>query len=242
MSKVYYKQSYAVSPKRIIRLIGGSISFFGILMVIYVFLPFFSWQVYFAPAFASSGYAAPIPHTTIVNESTMQSLLAQAGNVLSGVDYSNAQNWFPNAQSANGSVRVSSYNISIPKIKIYNAVVSATDYDLNTHLVNYGGTAIPPEKGTAVIFGHSTLPQLYNPTDYKTIFANAYTLQVGDIIEAKVEGVTYTYKIYNISVVDPTDMSVFSQNFDNSYITIVTCTPPGTTWKRLVLRARLQTL
>jgi len=106
--------------------------------------------------------------------------------------------------------------------------------------VNYGGTAIPPEKGNAVIFGHSTLPQLFNQKDYKTIFATLYKLTVGDVIQIKVAGVEYYYKIFSITVVDPSDTSVFEQNFSDSFLSLVTCTPPGTTWKRLIIKAKLE--
>ena len=91
-----------------------------------------------------------------------------------------------------------------------------------------------------MIFGHSTLPQLFNAKDYKTIFANAYKLKNGDIIYATVKGVKYSYKIFKTIVVDPSDTSALEQDYDNSYLTLVTCTPPGTTWKRLVIKSRLE--
>ena len=119
-------------------------------------------------------------------------------------------------------------------------MVSTVDTDVGKHLVNYEGTSILGDKGNAVIFGHSTLPQLYNPKDYKTIFANAYKLKIGDNIYGFVNGVSYLYKIYNTTVVDPSDTSIFAQSYNNSYLTLVTCTPPGTVWKRLIIKARLE--
>ncbi len=130
--------------------------------------------------------------------------------------------------------------MSIPAIDIKDAIVSTNDYDLSKHLVNYQGTSTPPNLGNSVIFGHSTLPQLYDPTDYKTIFANVLKLKIGDDIFTNVNGVKYNYKIFNIYVVDANDTSIFTQTYDNSYITIVTCTPPGTVWKRLIIKARLE--
>ncbi|MCL4353422.1 sortase [Patescibacteria group bacterium] len=121
-----------------------------------------------------------------------------------------------------------------------DAVVSTRDYDLDKHLVDYGGTAIPPNAGNAVIFGHSTLPQLFNPKNYRAIFATAYKLNIGDKIFVKAAGITYKYVIDNITVVNPTDTSIFNQNVNGSFITLVTCTPPGTTWKRLVIKAQLK--
>ena len=84
------------------------------------------------------------------------------------------------------------------------------------------------------------MPQLFNAKDYKTIFANAYKLKNGDNIYALVEGVKYSYKIFKIMVVDPSDSSALEQDYDNSYLTLVTCTPPGTIWKRLVVKSRLE--
>ena len=118
--------------------------------------------------------------------------------------------------------------------------MSTRDNNLAIHLVNYQNTAIPPDNGNAVIFGHSTLPQLFNPNDYKTIFATAYQLRLGDEIYATVNGASFKYRVFNISVVEPTDTSIFEQNYDNSYLTLVTCTPPGTTWKRLIIKAKLE--
>ena len=56
------------------------------------------------------------------------------------------------------------------------------------------------------------------------------------------DGVAYRYVIYEMVVTDPNDLSVLEQRFDDSYITLVTCVPPGTYWKRLNVKAKLATL
>lgn len=241
MSDIYYKKN-SKQRKRYIKFLGFIILLVGLYITGYIAFPLISWQLYFAPAYAEK-IQAPIPKTAIIDPANIKSLLTSAENTMTGVDYSNAQNWFPSfGLKKNSSPKVSSYLLSIKKLNIKNATVSTVDYDLTRHLVNYGGTAIPPENGNAIIFGHSTLPQLFNSQDYKTIFADAYKLELGDKIIAQVEGVSYTYKIENITVVDPSDTSIFAQSYDNSYITLVTCTPPGTVWKRLIIRAKLQKL
>lgn len=244
MAKYYYKKNSKVLKKAIFRLLGLVIFLGGILILLYVSFPLISWQIYFAPIFASQEIAVPIPKTTIVSETTIKSLIAEATNPITGVDYTNAKNWFPTykvpVEGKTESPKVSSYALSIPKLKIENATVSTVGYELDKYLVNYPGTAIPSDNGNAVIYGHSTLPALFNTKDYKTIFATAYKLTVGDEVFATVENVTYRYKIFNVTVVDPSDTSIFSQTYDNSYLTLVTCTPPGTTWKRLIIKARLQ--
>lgn len=237
----YYYRPHKEKPKRnsIVRVVALFTAIIGACIVVYIFFPLISWQIYFAPVFASQSITAPIPKNTIVENTTVQTLLTQAKDSL-GVDYTNAKNWFPTQQTSAVTPKISSYTLSIPKLAIQNAIVSTTGYDLSKYLVNYGGTAVPPDNGNAVIFGHSTLPQLFNPSDYKTIFATLYKLQVGDIVLPNVSGVSYTYRIFSITVVDPTDTSVLSQQYDDSYLTLITCTPPGTVWKRLIIKAKLE--
>lgn len=240
MTKYTYGKSFL--GKGLNRLAGIVLFCLGIFILAYISFPLISWQVYFVPVFASQQVVSPIPQNRIVSPTTIQSLFSEAANTLTGVDYTNAQNWFPGYKVELGKPAVESYTISIPKLSIRDAVVSTVNYDLDKHLVNYPGTGIPGENGNAVIFGHSTLPQLFNPKDYKKIFATAYSLAVGDEFSVTRSGVTYKYKIFSITVVDPSDTSVFSQNYDTSYVTLVTCTPPGTTWKRLIIKARLQAI
>jgi len=236
MANIYYKKESQKNLKRYLRFVSVLFLAIGASLLLYVFLPIISWQIYFQPIFASQDVTLSIPRASIVD---------LAKNSIDTTDYTKAENWFkdfkPNANQEN-QVDVPSYVISIPEINIEKAIVSTTDTDLGKHLVNYQGTGIPGKNGNAVIFGHSTLPQLFNPKDYKTIFANAYKLKNGDLIYAIINNATYTYKIFKTTVVDPEDSSALIQDYDNSYITLVTCTPPGTVWKRLVIKSVLQKL
>jgi len=237
MSKYYFYRKTSRKPfKKWFSVLSFGIIFLGFTIVLHAFSPLILWQIYLVPIFASQNITTPIPKNDIVSP--------KVGDSITLNDYTDAKNWFPNfnPSPALGKPKVSSYTLSIPKIRIQDAYVSTTDLDLRKHLVNYQGTSIPGDFGNAVIFGHSTLPQLYNPKDYKTIFANIYKLQIGDNIYSIVNGVTYLHKVYNITVVDPNDTSLFTQNYDNSYLTLVTCTPPGTLWKRLVIKARLSNI
>lgn len=240
MGKYYYKKHDTKRTRKMARLLSIATCGMGFLIVIYVAFPLISYKLYFEPVFAQQDIATPIPSSTVVSGNIIQSLISNA-NPLNNVNYDNAQNWFPSfAQSASAEPRISSYTIAIPRLGITNANVSTNDNDLSKHLVNFAGTAVPPEKGNAVVFGHSTLPWLFDPNNYKAIFATALNMQVGDVIYATVSGIRYTYKVQGITVVDPTDISILAQTTDDSYLTIVTCTPPGTIWKRLVIKARLE--
>ncbi len=157
-------------------------------------------------------------------------------------DFTDVNVWYPAAPQKHEKSSVNTYTLSIPKLKIAGALVSIGGDDLNSSLIHYGGTGLPGQYGGAVVFGHSMLPQFYSPTNYKSIFSLLPTLKEGDDIFVNFDGVEYRYTIYSMVVIDPTDLSVLEQRFDNSYLTLVTCVPPGTYWKRLNVHAKLNTL
>ena len=153
-------------------------------------------------------------------------------------DFTKASNWFPQNPSRKTVAWVDSYFISIPKLRIVNALVKIGTDDLSKNLIHYGGTGLPGKYGNAVIFGHSVLPQFYDPTSYLTIFSLLPTLKEGDDIFIKYDGVDYRYTVESKRITDPDNVSGLEQRFDDSYITLVTCVPPGTYLKRLWLTAR----
>lgn len=238
----YYIKKDKRKLKKVIRLVGLCLSLSGLIFGIYFFFPLISWKLYLDPVFASQTFVTPIPKTTIITKDYIQSLWLNTARSMQTLYDANAQNWLPGSQYKEMQIarQISYYLISIPKLNIQNAVVSTIDTDLSSHLINFPGTAIPPSKGNAVVFGHSTLPQLFDIKNYKTIFATVHTLVIGDVISVTANNLTYSYKIYSISVVDATDTSYLSQDTNDSYLTIITCTPPGTTWKRLIIRSRLE--
>lgn len=238
MSKYYYVRGKRRNKKLILRLVGICSILFGIILTTYFLFPLISYQIFLLPVFAQNNIEVPVPKY-LVKDSGIGSLLTQ-GFKSFGSDYTDARKWYPNLNNNLSSPKVESYLISIPKLKIENAKVSTTDYDLSQHLVQFLGTSTPPDNGNAVIFGHSTLPQLFDPKNYKAIFATLHTIKTGDEIFIDVNGVKFKYKVFSISITDPDDTNILSQSYDNSYLTIVTCTPPGTIWKRLIVKAKLE--
>lgn len=152
-----------------------------------------------------------------------------------------ANTWFPTLPQKKISSSVNSYMLSIPSLKLDNASVIIAGDDLKKSLIHYGGTGLPGEYGNSVIFGHSTLPQFFRGTkDYKSIFATLPTIKIGADIIVQYDRLTYTYEVMDKVVVEPTDLSPLEQYFDDSYITLVTCVPPGTYLYRLNVKARLK--
>ena len=157
-------------------------------------------------------------------------------------DYTKASNWFVGADKSQfENDGVSYYNITIPRLKIENATVAIGGDDLSVHLIQYPGTALPGKRGNAVIFGHSTLPSFFNPDNYISIFSTLPILDKGDEIMVYYDGVEYRYRVETLFEVRPTDVQVLEQNISDSFLTLVTCTPPGDPRKpkRLIVRARI---
>jgi len=156
------------------------------------------------------------------------------------VDYSQARSWFVSGyELPPNTSKITHYTLSIPKVKVKDAVVQVGGEDLMKGLVQYPGTAMPGQFGNTVIFGHSVLPQFFNPKDYKTIFSLLPTLKEKDEVIVNYDGITYRYQVYKMTEVTPDDLSVLEQHYDNQTMSIITCVPPGTYLRRLVVQARL---
>ncbi len=195
-----YAKGKTRNIRKIIRFFGLGVSVTSFFVGLYIFFPLISWELYMKPVFASQSFASPIPKTTVITKQYIESLLDNVRNPFASGDFSNVQNWFPSSSYKGTQVtgQTSSYSISIPKLSINNAYVSTLVTTEDMHLVHFPGTALPPIKGTASVFGHSTLPQLFDPTNYKTIFAKAHTLEVDDTLNVEINNTVYKYRIINI--------------------------------------------
>ena len=73
------------------------------------------------------------------------------------------------------------------------------------------------------------------------IFSTLPTLKKADKFSISFDGILYNYEIENIFEVAPTDIQILEQNTTGSFVTLVTCTPPGDPRrpKRLIVRGRL---
>lgn len=246
MKKYYYKRvAVKKEPnprtRKIIHYGGVLLAGIGVGILIYFTAPILTWKLFFSSAFAS--VTAPVPDPYILTPEGIKELIHKNQNKGVIVEKDGiSDKWFmqyPFKKTTTPSVAF--YEISIPKLSIYNAEVATEDSDLSKHLVQYWGTPLPPLRGNAVIFGHSTLPSLFRPNDYKTIFANAHTLKNGDTIIVNLGKESYTYRIIKIFVTEPDDISVLDQDTSGNYFTLITCTPPGTIWKRLIIKSQLVT-
>lgn len=207
--------------KNILRLSAVISGISGLIILAGVFIPIVSYE--------SPNLLSPVPG--VKNQEPEE------------IDYTRASNWFVGGVKKEefASSTVSFYTLSIPKLKIENATVAIGGEDLSKSLVQYPGTALPGKSGNAVIFGHSILPIFYDPKNYISIFSTLPTLKKGDEINISYDGVFYKYRVEDLFGVLPTDIQVLEQNSSDSYVTLVTCVPPGDPrkLKRLIVRAKV---
>lgn len=221
-------------------LFSGVFVILGLSMISFAGLPMLNWQLNYYKNAPEEKIVRPIPMNLIttganVNSSSSEALAKEQKN-----DLSNPDNWFTGLTPRKTPTNVKEYTLSIPKLGIFNAQVKVGSEELNKSLVHYGGTAIPGEYGNAAVFGHSCLPQFYNPKNYSCIFATLDTLSAGDEILINVDKVEYKYIVYDFKTVLPEDISVLEQRYDNYYLSLITCVPPGLALKRLVVKAKLE--
>lgn len=241
-----YQYVKARPHKKMRRSIIISFVFMGIggVVLFWAFWPIISFRIFQSPILASvitpigDSYGKSIggPYQQDIVYAKDSSMSRKPASAL---DLTNMNAWFPKRPQEKVVAKVTAYSLSVPKLGIKNAFVVVGGEDLTSALIHYGGTALPGQNGNGAVFGHSVLPQFYNPSNYWTIFSTLPTMKIGDSIFVTYDNVTYQYKVEKMTVHEPDDISVLEQQYDDSYITLVTCVPPGTIWQRLNVRARL---
>jgi sortase A len=219
----------------------------GIAVFTTVAYPLINYQFAFAPEFQKSSLVSPIIPITANVENIIPANVKKAEAkdnptfvdevVNTSFDYTDASNWFAGSVKSKESQDYAVYTISIDKLRIKDAVVRSDHTDLKQSLIHYPGTAYPGNLGNTVIFGHSVLPQFFNPANYLTIFSTLHTLKPGDTISISADGANYTYKISQMYEAAPDDLSPLAQVYNGRYLTLITCTPPGTYLRRLIIKA-----
>ncbi len=136
----------------------------------------------------------------------------------------------------------------IPKLNVNAPVVyGLTDLKepivqqaLQNGVVNYPVTdnarSLPGQNGNTVILGHSSA-NFFAPGRYKFVFVKLSALEPSDVFYLDYGGKRYVYKVIDKRVVSPSELHQLNLGNNGKYATLVTCDPPGTTAKRLLVIA-----
>lgn len=132
----------------------------------------------------------------------------------------------------------------IPKINVdvpitFGLQVSDVMEAMNHGVAHYrisGASAYPGELGNFVVTGHSA-GDVYSANPYKYIFSGLERLETGDLIYVNYKAVRYTYRVTKKEVIEPTNVGALVVQTEQPIITLVTCTPLGTSRYRLLVTA-----
>lgn len=239
---VYLKKKHYSGKKKTVNFFSYIFLIAGAMLLFWSFYPIVSFTIY-SKLFLKNNINLPISNADTASSLKEANSILGTFNIFSNNlrDYTQASIWFPASPQLNkmSKLTVKEYTLSIPKLNIKKAQVVVGGEDLTKSLVHYLPQSLPGEYGNVAIFGHSTLPQLYNPKDYKTIFTYLSSLEKGDKIYVNIGDFEYQYEVTTLFIVKPKDISVLEQKKDDSYLTLITCEPPGTWLERLVVTAKL---
>ncbi|MFA4996283.1 MAG: sortase [Patescibacteria group bacterium] len=180
-------------------------------------------------------------YNTNYNKSNNTASTDYGQQILESINLNNNQstlatNLPPLPQLEDNHLKVPSIDVVAPITwKINNEPKSVSDNLING-LIQINGTALPGEKGNIFITGHSSnYPWI--KSDYNNVFALLNKVVVGDVIHLKYSNQDYLYRVNNIKVVQPDDLSPMAQT-SNPTLTLMTCTPVGTSLRRLIVTAK----
>jgi LPXTG-site transpeptidase (sortase) family protein len=153
---------------------------------------------------------------------------------------------FPALPPPNIKIVNKGFYLSIPKIHAYSNIIAAVDpwnrtvYEsvLKKGVAQAKGSALPNEKGSVFLFAHSTgLP--WELTRENTVFLRLGELNKDDYILIDYKSKRYIYKVVNKLEVWPSNTQYLKNiNIKDGYLILQTCTPIGTSLKRLLIFAR----
>jgi len=126
----------------------------------------------------------------------------------------------------------------IPNVDPYNSYAYQTA--LTKGVAKAKGTVNPDEIGNMFLFSHSSA-SILDATRYNSVFYLISKLKKDDKIYIYYKDIRYEYKVSEIKIVDAKDVSYLSPNSDVRTLTLMTCWPAGTTYKRLIVKAESRT-
>lgn len=140
----------------------------------------------------------------------------------------------------------SNFSVVIPKIRANARVVENVDpFDaknyqlaLSRGVAHAQGTSTPDKGSNTFLFAHSA-GNWYQANQYNAIFYLLNKLEKGDEIILYFKDKEYVYLIEELKYVDGGETKYMNASKE-SKLTLMTCWPPGTTLKRLIVTAKLK--
>jgi LPXTG-site transpeptidase (sortase) family protein len=99
------------------------------------------------------------------------------------------------------------------------------------------GTNLPGKGGNIFLFAHSSA-DLLTAERYNSVFYLMHHLEPGDTIKVWYQGVEHDYTVSEKKMVASVDTQYLTEKSDGEQLTLMTCWPPGTSLKRLIVIAK----
>lgn len=238
LPKFYFK-SFPISKsnnKKRDRFFFSLISFIGLTSIIFAIWPMITWQLTTLPRLTAKIDNFPIPQEKVLSTQTILSKNIQIVQDPDGFSYFTTDFRPQDLPAGRQEFLPEEFFVTIPKLKIEKAKVKINSLRFDNSLSHFPGSALPGEVGNTFITGHSVIPKFYDPKNYKTIFSKLQDLEIGDDIYVEIENKKINFMVQYSKIVDPKDLSVLSPISPNGHnLTLMTCVPPGTNMKRLVV-------
>jgi sortase A len=134
------------------------------------------------------------------------------------------------------------FSIVIPKTNANARIIQNVDpynskeyqQKLTKGVAQASGSALPEELGNTFLFAHSS-DNFYNANRYNAVFYLLYKLDKGDDFYIARKGDLYHYQVTSKMTVEPNQVQYLTDNTEEQKATLMTCWPPGTTLKRLLV-------
>lgn len=141
----------------------------------------------------------------------------------------------------------SEFRIFIPKVNIDSKVFPNIDpFNKNEYfpvlskgIAQAKGSSLPGESGNVFLFAHST-DSPTNVVQYNAVFYLISKLRPGDEVDLVYQGRIYKYIIDESKIISPSEINYLQQTNKGKSLTLMTCWPPGTTLKRLLILSHLK--
>lgn len=138
------------------------------------------------------------------------------------------------------------FSLVIPKIFVNSRVIANVDpFDSKIYqkaliqgVAHAKGSALPDVVGNTFIFSHSS-SDWYTANRYNSVFYLLNKLKKGDEIYLYYQKQKYRYRIIKKLIVSPESVEYLKGNQNKKTLTLMTCWPPGSDLKRLLIIADL---
>jgi sortase A len=124
----------------------------------------------------------------------------------------------------------------IPNVDPYNSYVYQVA--LTKGVAQAKGTTTPIENGNMFLFSHSSA-NLLEAGRYNSIFYLLSKLEEKDEIFIYYKDKRYKYTVTDKKIVDAKNVSYLTKKTNKKILTLMTCWPAGTSYKRLIVEAEI---